>query len=251
MKALWLCAALLVAPFASNVAHAANVSSEPVVTASYVGTVGDARIGLALVVRGNDVLPGSHFFRSDDLTDIALNGSLGTRPQLKDAQGRSFALQFTGPARDGRAPSSLDDSTGLTGTFTDENGHRAPVTLSLTTIRQTSKLQERWYEDITRKSDSVFEQHVQAFYKAVLAGDMDEAARHVGFPMRVNAGRTGMTIKSAAELKTKWNKIFTKAWLESAAQTMPHNLSVLQGRAMLGDGLAYFSDAGAVVVNVR
>ncbi len=250
MKALWLCAALVAATFTQPAAHAANVS-DPVVIASYTGKAGGARIGLSLVVRGDEVLPGSHYFRSSDLVDLPLLGSLGAKPQLKDAQGGVFKLEFSGPSRDGHAPTSLDDSTGLTGTLTDDSGKHMMVTLSLTSIRQASKSPERWYEDITHKSDTAFEQHVQGFYKAVLADDPQEAARHVAFPMRVNAGRTGMTITSPAQLKAKWAKIFTKAWLESAQEAMPHDLSVLQGRAMLGDGLAYFSDAGAVVVNVR
>lgn len=250
MKALWFCAALVAASFGSHAAQAANVS-DPFVTASYVGTMGTKQIGLALVTRGKEVLAGTHYFRADDLTDLPLTGTLGSVSSLTDAQGRCFTLRFSGPERDGRAPTSLDDSTGLSGSYTDESGKRVEVKLSLTTMRQSDKLPDRWYEQVTRKSDSAFEQHVRGFHKAVLAGDAQAAAKHIGFPMRVNAGRTGMTITSAADLKAKWNKIFSKAWLESAAQSMPHDLPVLQGRAMLGDGLAYFSDAGAVVVNAR
>ena len=70
------------------------------------------------------------------------------------------------------------------------------------------------------------------------------------FPLRVNvAPGKPLLVRNAAQLAAQWDRIFSPAWLKQAAQAMPHDLNVIRGQAMLGNGLAFFGDKGAEVIN--
>jgi hypothetical protein len=103
---------------------------------------------------------------------------------------------------------------------------------------------------VTGQSDAAFEAKVQGFYKAALAGDRAAAAKYVSFPLRVNHNGKSRTIHNAAELAAQWETIFTPAYLTALKNDIPHDLSVIQGQAMLGDGQAFFSDQGATALNI-
>jgi len=108
----------------------------------------------------------------------------------------------------------------------------------------------RWYENVTDLSDAAFEAKAQAFYKAVLAEDRATAAKYADFPLRINQNGKSRKITSAAELTAQWDEIFTPAYLELLKKDMPHDMSVIQGQAMLGNGDVYFGDKGATVLNL-
>ena len=88
-------------------------------------------------------------------------------------------------------------------------------------------------------------------YAGVLAGDVDSAARYVHFPLRVNhgAGRHE-SIASTQALKKAWPRLFTPPYLAAVRDASPHAMSVVQGYAMLGNGLVFFSERGVDVLNV-
>ena len=57
-------------------------------------------------------------------------------------------------------------------------------------------------------------------------------------------------IRNAVELSAQWETIFTPAYLAALKNDMPHDLNIIQGQAMLGDGQAFFSDKGATALNI-
>lgn len=58
-------------------------------------------------------------------------------------------------------------------------------------------------------------------------------------------------IRSPKQLADSWNRIFTPQYLAALRNAAPHDMPIMKSEyAMLGAGLAYFSDKGAEVVNV-
>jgi hypothetical protein len=103
---------------------------------------------------------------------------------------------------------------------------------------------------VTDQSDAAFEAKLQGFHKAALAGDRSTVADYVYFPLRVNHGGKSRMVRSAAELTAQWKTIFTAAYLAALKKDLPHDPSIIQGQAMLGDGQAFFSDKGATALNI-
>lgn len=232
-------------------ANGAAAANDDLSTMTYEGTLGTQRIGMTLAVRDGKVVPDSHYFYARYLKDIALSGSAGREITLREPGGGSFALRFKRDGSNAHAPLDFSNSVGLEGQWMGQDGKSFPVALSNVGDPGPAALPgTRWYRDVTDKSDAEFEAQVQGFYKAALAGDRAAAARYTSFPLRVNvAPGKPMMVKNAAQLAAQWNRIFSPAWREQAAQAMPHDLSVIRGQAMLGRGLAFFGDKGAEVIN--
>jgi len=227
-------------------AHAQETGSTTQI--SYEGTLGPARIGLTVVVK-SDAVSGGHYFYAKYLTDIPLTGS--SRPGALALQGQDggvFALRFVGNGSEAGKPLDFQNSVGLEGTWS-KDGKTLPV--KLTSGGQSPvPASGRWYEMVTDQSDAAFEAKVQGFYKAALAGNRAATARYVSFPLRVNRKGKSRMIHNAAELTAQWETIFTPAYLASLKKDMPHDLSIIQGQAMLGNGQAFFSDKGATALNI-
>lgn len=215
---------------------------------SYQGTLGAARIGLTVVVK-NGAISGGHYFYAKYLTDIPLNGSAQPGAlSLHGQDGGAFALKFVGNGSEGGKPLTFENSVGLEGTWS-EDGKSLPV--KLTAAGQSPvPASGRWYEMVTSESDAAFEARIRGFYKAALAGDRTAAAKYVSFPLRVNHNGKSRMIRDAAELTAQWGTIFTPAYLAALKNDLPHDLSVVQGQAMLGDGQAFFSEKGATALNI-
>jgi len=237
--------------FFVTIANRAVAANDDLSTMTYEGTLGAQRIGLTLAVRQGKVIPKSHYFYAKYLKDIPLSGRADREISLQEPGGGTFALRFRGNGSNGSAPLNFDNSVGLEGRWTGKDGKSFPVMLSnVSDPGQGALPGTRWYRDVTDKSDAAFEAQVQGFYKAVLAGDRAGAARYVSFPLRVNvAPGKPLMVKDGAQLAAQWERIFSPAWLQLAAQAMPHDLSVIRSQAMLGSGLAFFGDRGAEVVN--
>jgi hypothetical protein len=245
MKTIVLAAAACLLFVAELVATQAPAKVELV---QYSGTLGQSRIGLTVQVE-NGRATGGHYFYQKYLKDIPLtakqdNGTL----QLKEAGGE-FRLHFKGDGSEARAPLTFENSIGLDGTWTSSDGARSlPVSLTGQTVLPTSE-DGRRYSDVTAESDARFEKRVQAFYRAVLAGNRSEAAQFVSYPLRVN-GKHPRTIRSRAQLLAAWDSIFTPAFLARLRNDLPHDMFVHQGMAMLGDGDVWFDAKGAAALNV-
>jgi hypothetical protein len=230
--------------FAAGSAAARDAASQ----ISYEGTLGPARIGLTLLVKGS-AITGGHYFYARYLTDIPLTGS--TQPgglALKGKDGGTFALKFTGNGSEGGKPLDFTNSVGLEGTWSS-GAKSLPVKLAAGG-QSTVSASGRWYEMVTDLSDAAFEAKVQGFRKAVLAGDRSATAKYVSFPLRINHNGKHRMIQNAAELAAQWETIFTPAYLAALKNDIPHDLSISNGQAMLGRGDAWFSDKGATALNL-
>lgn len=127
---------------------------------SYEGTLGQARIGLTLIVKADNTITGGHYFYAKYLTDIPLTGALqpGT-VTLKGQDGGSFDLKFKGNGSEGGKPMDFNTSVGLEGTWS-KDGKSLPVKLDAGGM---STAASRWYADVTGQSDAAFEARAQGF----------------------------------------------------------------------------------------
>jgi len=215
----------------------------------YTGTLGSARIGLALLVKDRTTVVGGHYFYATYLTDIPLAGSSrsGTLT-LTGRDGGAFALAFVGNGSEAGKPLDFDNSVGLEGTWS-RDGKTLPVKLTMGS-QSPLPASGRWYEMVTDESDAIFEGRVRSFRKAALGGFREAAAYNVSFPLRVNRNGRHWMIRNAGELAAQWETIFTPAYLAALKLDMPHDMSVVQGQAMLGQGDAFFGPKGATALNI-
>ena len=248
-RVLSVCVWSLFAAFLCLALAAANAQETGSATQiSYEGTLGPARIGLTVLVKSGAV-SGGHYFYAKYLTDIPLTGSIQPAAlALQGQDGGAFALKFVGNGSEAGKQLDFENSVGLEGTWS-RDGKSLPVKLTAEG-QSPAPAGGHWYEMVTDQSDAAFEARVQGFYKAALAGDRAAAARYVSFPLRVNHNGKSRMIRSAGELTTQWETIFTPAYLAALRKDMPHDLSIVQGQAMLGDGQAFFSDKGATALNI-
>lgn len=224
-------------------AHAADLQQTV-----YDGTVGNRRIGLILNTDGARVVGGRYYYLRH-LVDIPITGERkGDIFMLHEPAG-TFALHFVGNGSEHGQALGFNNSVGLEGTWS--NGSKTwPVNLQGGGLTPAAPAQH-WYESITDQTDDVFEARTRGFYDAVLKGDREQAARYAHFPLRVNRGANHYElIRSPQQLAAAWPRLFTPDYVAVIRDASPHAMAVVQGYAMLGDGLIYFSDNGAEVLNL-
>lgn len=242
-------AALLTFSMSAN--RTALAQTENTTGVTYSGTIGEAKIGMTLVLHGK-VMGNGHYFYYRYLKDIALTGrQSGSNLTLQEANG-IFNLHFVGNGSNGDQPLDFPNSVGLAGTWTG-GGKTLPVKLNLEGTSSEEANAGHLYAMITDETDETFEARAQGFYFAALKGDAKQAARFVHFPLRVNWGATHHEmIGSANQLAANWHRIFTPRYLAALRDTAPHDMPVIRNQyAMLGAGLAFFTDKGVEVVNAE
>lgn len=239
--------AVLILAFAAGAVQAQPVDTVKKVT--FKGIMGQSKVGLTLVVNAANVITGGHYFFADNLKDIPLKaGTQGTGLILYGPDGGQMALRFKGSGSDTGQALTLENSTGMEGRWM-KGDSSYPIKLQMEGMSEGLP-NARWYQDVTSESDASFENRVQCFTKAALAGDKAATARYVDFPLRVNRNGKSSTIASAAELSTRWKRVFTPACLDAIRNAVPHDMFVRNGHAMLGDGVVWFGPKGAAVINV-
>lgn len=215
------------------------------------GKLGTAPIVMALEVQGDRLTARSHYADQAHLADIPLTGIAGPDFVLREADGGVFRLRFKGDGSEHGATLGYDNSVGVIGSWS-RGGRTLPVAIALS--RRPGGMPSRWYAnvwDIDDQSDAVFEARIRAFYRAVMAGERAAAARMACYPLRVNFSATRrLEIGTPRAFEARWRRIFTPSWLRAAARTVPHELSIVESQAMLGNGLAFFDGRGLIVVNV-
>ena len=215
---------------------------------SLQGDLGQSQIGMTLLVKDGDTTVRGHYFYAKYLKDIPLTGTIQASDLTLYAEGGTFKLHFVGNGSHANQPLNFQNSVGLAGEWSN-GGRPLFVKLQITNVVQTSE-DARWYEQVTAESDAAFEARVQDFKRAVLAGERVQAARFIGFPLRVNQAGKSRMVRSGQELSKLWEQIFTPAYLAQLKAAAPHDLFVRNGQAMLGDGIAWFGAKGAQTVNV-
>ncbi len=237
--------------FSTSVNHSALAQTENTTRVTYSGTVGEAKVGMTLVLHGKAIGEG-HYFYYRYLKDIALTGQQsGSNLTLQEANG-TFNLHFVGNGSNGEKPLDFPNSVGLAGTWSG-GGKTLPVELTLEGTSPANANAGHLYAMITDETDETFEARAQGFYFAALKGDAKQAARFVHFPLRVNWGATHHEmIGSANQLAANWHRIFTPRYLAALRDTAPHDMPVIRSQyAMLGAGLAFFTDKGVEVLNAE
>lgn len=229
-------------------AMAAHAGAAERQRAAYEGTLGAQRIGLVVDIDGKRIVGGRYYYLRY-LKDIPLMARQRDGGIELVESGAVFSLHFVGNGSERGAPLDVDNSVGLEGTWRS-GAAEWPVKLQGSS-RASATPPGHWYRAITDEADEVFEARTIGFRAAVLKGDADAAARHVHFPLRVNhgAGRHE-AISDARALKNAWSRLFTASYLAAIGKASPHAMPVVQGYAMLGDGLMYFSERGVEVLNV-
>lgn len=228
---------------AQGPAHAQDLQQ-----ASYTGTLGPQRIGLVLRMSGKQVAP-SRYYYFRHLEDIPLTGEWHAGTFTLHERDATLTLHFVGNGSEEGEALDFDNSIGLEGQWT--NGKSIlPVRLQgggLTAAPPAG----HWYQSITDETDEQFETRTKGFCAAVAKGNSAMAARYVHFPLRVNHGPgQHEQIKDARQLAAQWNRLFTPGVVASIAEASPHSMDIVQGSAMLGNGLVFFSDKGAEVLNL-
>ena len=223
--------------------HAAELQQ-----AQYEGTLGPQRIGLILNMAGERVAP-SRYYYVRHLADIPLVGERHGGTFTLHEEGATMTLHFVGNGSEEGEALNFDNSIGLEGSWS--NGKlMLPVKLRGGGLFTASPA-GHWYQSITDETDDVFEARTKGFCAAVVSGNSAQAARFVHFPLRVNQGPgRHEQIRDAAQLAAQWKRIFTPAYVARIADASPHSMAIVQGNAMLGDGLVFFSDKGAEALNV-
>ena len=231
--------------------QSALAQTEGTARVEYAGTVGEAKIGMTLALRGKELGEG-HYFYYRYLKDIALTArQTGSHLTLQEANG-TFNLHLVGNGSNGAQPLDFPNSVGLAGIWSG-GGKTLPVKLSLDSVSSADANAGRLYGMITDEPDAAFEARAQGFYFAALKGDPKQAARFVHFPLRVNWGAAHHEmIASANQLAANWHRIFTPKYLAALRDAVPHDMPVIKSQyAMLGAGLAFFTDKGAEVLNAE
>jgi hypothetical protein len=213
------------------------------------GKVGTYPVGMQLTVRDHRQFVSGHYFYAKTLTDIPLTGGVdGETLTLKEPGGGTFRLHLVSNDSARGQTLTFYNSTGLAGTWT-QNAKTLPVTLGFSTAYDGGP-RERHYGEITEQSDAVFEARAGQFLRAATRGDRAAAADAVSYPLRVN-GAPAKTIRNKAELLAQWNSVFSPALVAALREAVPHEMFVRQGMAMVGDGVVWFDDKGAKVINPR
>jgi hypothetical protein len=224
-------------------------SSNPVNRITFLGTVGQNKIGMTLLVNASGAVTGGHYFYAKDLKDIPLKaGTQGSGIVLYEPDGGQFALRFKGNGSEGGKPLNFENSIGMEGRWMN-GANSYPAALEMRGSWE-GPANARWYQDVTAESDAAFEGKIQNFYKAVINGDQATAVRFVDFPLRINEKGKSRAVRSAAEFSAQWNQIFTPVCIDAFKEAMPHDMFVRSGQAMLGDGVAWFGSKGVQAINV-
>jgi hypothetical protein len=216
----------------------------------YEGTLGKSRIGMTVILDEGKIKSGYDFYRKF-LRDIPITGTVDDSGiKLRETGGGTFHLHFVGKGSEGNQPLDFDHSVGLEGTWSNSDGSRSyAVSLHGTTTGPDTPTPR--CADVTSDSDAVFETKVQSLSHSILAGDKATAVTLISRPLRVNyAGQKSNVFRSPDEVLAAWGKLFTRGMLVAWQQSLPHDMSVRNGMAMLGDGEAWFDAKGLTVLNV-
>jgi hypothetical protein len=84
-----------------------------------------------------------------------------------------------------------------------------------------------------------------------MEGDRATAVRYVSYPLFVRYPTgNNKNFRTPAELLAAWDSIFTPAMLAALSTGLPHDMFVHDGKAMLGNGEAWFDQKGLKTLNV-
>ena len=237
----------VVAGRSQEISSSSKPGTDQLESMEMLGTVGPYRIGLNYTVRRHTDLVTAHYFYASQLKDVSLRGAVhGESVDFEGADGSIFHLQFVGNGSNGTLPLTFYNSVGLRGSWILGN-HNFPVDLRMQ--HSTENPGTRLYVQVTDQPDSIYEAFVAKAREAILNGNVNEAAKYIHFPLRINGIHHSLTIRNATELKANWSRIFTPEFLTKLREDLLHEMFVHEGEVMLGDGELWFEDKGLVALN--
>jgi hypothetical protein len=233
----------------SSPAFAQSVSNA-IISFELTGTVGPYRIGLYVMTRNYNQFVGGHYFYASHLINIPLEGRIdGKNVILEEPNGGVFKLQFVKVGSVKGQPLNFYYCNALQGQWIKSN-KSLPVNLKIAySAPSVSNAGGDWYAGVTNEPDADFEALVQRFRHGVITGNRAEAASAVSYPLTVNS-QTVTVYSTEASFLAHWNDIFTPKYIAALRETIPHEMFVHEGEAMLGDGEVWFDAKGASALNV-
>lgn len=197
----------------------------------YEGTLGQHAIGMFIGNNGKDDLKGHYFYRTD-LKDKQFVGQILSPITIILYEVDSL-FDTVGTLRL-QAEKSRPSVGLMMGTYTKNNGLVDSVHIVITGSPAGGS-EKRYYDG--------FEDNVQAFYNALLAGDKETVSKYISFPLHVYPmGKNGLVIKNKKQFLKKFDTVFTKEKVDLIRKHVPHDLWVGSQGVEMG-GIWFDDDA--------
>jgi hypothetical protein len=226
-------------------------------TTDYEGTIGDQKIGLTLGLVGSKASrPGNevcgYYFYNRNLKNIFLHCEKDKKGDLVlyelDDEGRRtgiFKCIFPDKDPKGHFRARIHGEV-MEGTWSKMDGSDSrPFYLYQT--GSVGAVGDRRYAIAGVADDAEFESKVQKWRIAVLMGDKEAVASMFQYPISLEVRGKAVNIKSASELLSHYNNIFTDERKVIIRNTVPHNMFVRADGIMLGSGGAIWFNADGKV----
>ncbi|WP_225009378.1 hypothetical protein [Novosphingobium percolationis] len=206
------------------------------------GSVGAYRAGLNLTIKDHTQVLAAHYYYASTGKDIPLVvAQAGDKLTLEEPGGARMVLALTNADAHEPRPLTFATSTGLAGDWTGA-GKALPVRFGFVTGR-SGPSPARWYGDVTEENDAAFEARARAFLKGVTTGNVALAAKATSWPLLINRPHRQM-LHNRKELAAHWKSIFTPAAIAELRQSIPHEMFVRNGMAMVANGTVWFDAQG-------
>lgn len=202
----------------------------------YRGTVGKEKIGLVIDGKFTDPitagpLKGSYFYTKYN-KDISLDGDVDKFGNVtlyeRDSKGQISAM----------IKGKVDpEIISITGTWSKLDGSEC-LPFSASSVGSVGgTIENRYIVAGVEMPTAQFEKKVEAFVKAVAAGNKDAVAGMVAYPLRVNHSSKKRTmIRNKKELLSRYNQVFTPRLVKIISTSEVHNLFARDMGVMLGSG---------------
>lgn len=213
----------------------------------YEGTVGSAKIGMALEsfdVGGFDRGDGFEcsYFYVAHLKDIKMRCSIaidGTFTFQEYEEGGGVRAVFRGRF-------DKNEKDRAEGTWTRVGQKRAlPFRIRFVQGVAVSDGNRYWQIDGGFPDD--FEKQVRDFRSAVIKGEKQKVAAQIRYPINAKVNNRSTRIRNKAALLQQYDKIFTASVVANITKTVPHNMFVKSTGALLGNGIVWFWGDGKVI----
>jgi hypothetical protein len=239
MKTMLIRCALATILLAPALAFAACTSVNASRLEDYLGDInGKYKIKMTLVYDGAAV-KGEYFYVSQ-LKDIALRGSMGendiTLDEL-DAAGKVVAT-FRGTL--------IEECDKIKGTW-QKTGSAEKLPFSLKMNSSHSGRLEHRYGIAGDGTDEIVHANAYKFWLGVKNGDKKAVASVINYPLRAQVAGKSKTLRNAKEFIASYDAIFSPAFRQTIADSIPHNMMAGTGGIMLGErGEVWLNDMGKV-----
>jgi len=217
----------------------------------YEGTIGSRHPIRATLTVSNGEVTGVYFYVTQ-LKDIHLEGRVidDTRLVLDElSPDGKVEARFEGEyvKRDPRGKLKGELSCEiLVGSWKSNEG-KTKLPFALYLKDQTYGTLEHRYSLAGASDDFLINSKAKRFRDAVIKGDKRTVASAVRYPIQVKIAGHPKTIRTARELISEYDLVFSPEFKKSIATAIPHNMFVRDVGIMLGNGEVWFGPKGDVI----